>query len=111
LINKDSYEIILDAYNANPSSMKVALENFIQLDKTNKIAILGDMYELGEESLAEHKYIVDFLTKNSSFECYFIGKYFFENFEFRETKGESPCRTRDKNEPGKFVASGRPRWR
>jgi UDP-N-acetylmuramoyl-tripeptide--D-alanyl-D-alanine ligase len=59
--------------------MKVALENFIQLDKTNKIAILGDMYELGEESLAEHKYIVDFLTKNSSFECYFIGKYFFEN--------------------------------
>jgi UDP-N-acetylmuramoyl-tripeptide--D-alanyl-D-alanine ligase len=37
------------------------------------------MYELGEESLAEHKYIVDFLTKNSSFECYFIGKYFFEN--------------------------------
>lgn len=79
LINKDSYEIILDAYNANPSSMKVALENFIQLDKTNKIAILGDMYELGEESLAEHKYIVDFLTKNSSFECYFIGKYFFEN--------------------------------
>ena len=79
LINKDSYEIILDAYNANPSSMKVALENFIQLDNTNKIAILGDMYELGEESLAEHKYIVDFLTKNSSFECYFIGKYFFEN--------------------------------
>ncbi|MCZ8329834.1 MAG: UDP-N-acetylmuramoyl-tripeptide--D-alanyl-D-alanine ligase [Flavobacterium sp.] len=79
LINKDSYEIILDAYNANPSSMKVALENFIQLDKTNKIAIIGDMYELGEESLAEHKYIVDFLTKNSSFECYFIGKYFFEN--------------------------------
>lgn len=79
LITKNSNEIILDAYNANPSSMKVALENFIQLEKTNKIAILGDMYELGEESLAEHKYIVEFLTKNSSFECYFIGKDFFKN--------------------------------
>lgn len=79
LITKNSNEIILDAYNANPSSMKVALENFIQLENKNKIAILGDMYELGEESLAEHKYIIDFLAKNSSFECYFIGKDFFKN--------------------------------
>lgn len=79
LINKNSNEIILDAYNANPSSMKVALENFIQLENKNKIAILGDMYELGEESHAEHKYIIDFLAKNSSFECYFIGKDFFKN--------------------------------
>lgn len=79
LITKNSNEIILDAYNANPSSMKVALENFIQLENKNKIGILGDMYELGEESLAEHKYIIDFLAKNSSFECYFIGKDFFKN--------------------------------
>ena len=79
LITKNSNEIILDAYNANPSSMKVALENFIQLDKTNKIAILGDMYELGEESLAEHKYIVDFISENNSLECYFVGKDFFKN--------------------------------
>ena len=79
LITKNSNEIILDAYNANPSSMKVALESFIQLDKTNKITILGDMYELGEESLAEHKYIIDFLAKNSSLECYFVGKDFFKN--------------------------------
>ena len=79
LITKNSNEIILDAYNANPSSMKVALENFIQLDKTNKITILGDMYELGEESLAEHKYIVDFISENNSLECYFVGKDFFKN--------------------------------
>ena len=91
LITKNSNEIILDAYNANPSSMKVALENFIQLENKNKVAILGDMYELGEESLAEHKYIIDFLAKNSSFECYFIGKDFFKNkienpnFHFYET--------------------------
>jgi UDP-N-acetylmuramoyl-tripeptide--D-alanyl-D-alanine ligase len=79
LLTKGTNEIILDAYNANPSSMKVALENFIQLDKKNKIIIIGDMYELGAESHAEHKAIVDFLDKNSSFECHFIGKDFFTN--------------------------------
>ena len=79
LITKNSNEIILDAYNANPSSMKVALENFIQLENKNKVAILGDMYELGEESLAEHKYIVDFISENNSLECYFVGKDFFKN--------------------------------
>ena len=79
LLTKGTNEIILDAYNANPSSMKVALENFIELCKSNKIVIIGDMYELGEESLFEHKAIVDFLYQNASFECYFVGKYFFAN--------------------------------
>ena len=91
LLNKGTNEIILDAYNANPSSMIVALENFIQLDKTNKCIIIGDMYELGTESLAEHKVLVNFLDQNSSFECHFIGKDFFvnsiqqENFHFYNT--------------------------
>ena len=91
LLTKGSNEIILDAYNANPSSMLVALENFIQLDKTNKCIVIGDMYELGEESLAEHKAIVNFLNQNSSFECHFVGKDFFantiqkENFHFYNT--------------------------
>ena len=79
LLTKGSNEIIMDAYNANPSSMLVALENFIQLDKANKCIIIGDMYELGEESLGEHKAIVQFLNKNSSFECHFVGKDFFAN--------------------------------
>ena len=79
LLTKGTNEIILDAYNANPSSMMVALENFIQLDKKNKAIIIGDMYELGEESLSEHKAIVDFLNKNSEFECHFVGKDFFAN--------------------------------
>ncbi|MDN3676372.1 UDP-N-acetylmuramoyl-tripeptide--D-alanyl-D-alanine ligase [Flavobacterium paronense] len=79
LLTKGTNEIILDAYNANPSSMIVALENFVQLDKANKCIIIGDMYELGEESLAEHKAIVNFLNQNSSFECHFVGKYFFAN--------------------------------
>lgn len=79
LLTKGSNEIILDAYNANPSSMLVALENFIQLDKENKIVIIGDMYELGDESRLEHKAIVEFLNQNARFECHFVGKDFFAN--------------------------------
>jgi UDP-N-acetylmuramoyl-tripeptide--D-alanyl-D-alanine ligase len=79
LLTKGTNEIILDAYNANPSSMKVALENFIQLDKTNKTIVIGDMYELGDDSLSEHKFIVDFLDKSVSFDCHFVGKDFNAN--------------------------------
>ncbi|MFT3687425.1 MAG: UDP-N-acetylmuramoyl-tripeptide--D-alanyl-D-alanine ligase [Phycisphaerales bacterium] len=91
LMAKGSNEIILDAYNANPSSMLVALENFIQLDKNNKMIIIGDMYELGQESPAEHKEIVRFLDKNSNFGCHFVGKDFYAskvqnaNFHFYES--------------------------
>jgi len=85
LITKSTNEIILDAYNANPSSMKVALDNFIQLDKENKLIIIGDMYELGNESLSEHKAIVDFLSKNSEFDCHFLGKDFYANAISKET--------------------------
>ncbi len=79
LLTKGTNEIILDAYNANPSSMMVALENFLQLDKSNKSIIIGDMYELGRESLAEHKAIVDFLSNNTVVETHFVGKDFFTN--------------------------------
>jgi UDP-N-acetylmuramoyl-tripeptide--D-alanyl-D-alanine ligase len=87
LMRKNSNEIILDAYNANPSSMKVALENFIQLDKNNKLIIIGDMFELGIESLHEHKEIVQFM-KDKNIETYFIGNDFYSslvtipNFKF-----------------------------
>ena len=79
LLNKNSNEIILDAYNANPSSMLVALQNFLQLDKKDKVSIIGDMFELGEESLAEHQSIVNFLKMNESVACYFIGNDFYSN--------------------------------
>jgi len=79
LIYKNSNEIILDAYNANPSSMKVAIENFIQLGKPNKIVILGDMFELGEESIREHEAIIKLLSEEDQIVCYFIGKDFYTN--------------------------------
>ena len=50
--------LIVDAYNANPSSMRAALDNFASVQAPSKIALLGDMRELGEESLREHCDIV-----------------------------------------------------
>ncbi|WDO14306.1 UDP-N-acetylmuramoyl-tripeptide--D-alanyl-D-alanine ligase [Flavobacterium sp. WW92] len=79
MLVKNSNEIILDAYNANPSSMEVAIKNFLQLDKPNKVAILGDMFELGKESLHEHKHIVALLKNEKEVAAYFIGKDFYSN--------------------------------
>lgn len=77
IVFKNSNEIILDAYNANPSSMEAALTNFIQLKKSNKVVIIGDMFELGEVSIPEHKKIVQLLEQTTAIDCYFIGKDFF----------------------------------
>ncbi len=79
LMTKGTNQIIMDAYNANPSIMAVAIENFKQLDNSNKIAILGDMFELGEESLHEHKNIVESLSNQSEIDCHFVGSDFFTN--------------------------------
>ncbi|MDI9311735.1 MAG: UDP-N-acetylmuramoyl-tripeptide--D-alanyl-D-alanine ligase [Limnohabitans sp.] len=77
LIEKNSNKIILDAYNANPSSMLAALANFRQLEG-DKIAFLGDMFELGKESLTEHKKIIESVINDDTIIFYFIGKNFFE---------------------------------
>ena len=58
---KDNH-LIVDAYNANPTSMMAALENFRLMEVQNKVAVLGDMKELGEGSADEHRKIVDFLS-------------------------------------------------
>ena len=65
LIEKGSAKIILDAYNANPSSMKLAIENLAKLQATNKVLILGAMAELGEDSLQEHQIIVDLIKRSN----------------------------------------------
>jgi UDP-N-acetylmuramoyl-tripeptide--D-alanyl-D-alanine ligase len=79
LILRNTNTIILDAYNANPSSMAVAIKNWLQLLNPKKIAILGDMFELGNESLAEHKQIVDSLIEHGEVEVMFVGKDFYAN--------------------------------
>jgi UDP-N-acetylmuramoyl-tripeptide--D-alanyl-D-alanine ligase len=91
LIEKNSNKIILDAYNANPSSMLAALTNFFQLQEQNKIAILGDMFELGIESSEEHQKLIDFCTHQTDINFYFIGKDFYahkninSNMHFNDT--------------------------
>ena len=60
--------LILDAYNANPTSMRASLDNFIHLPLERKWVILGDMLELGDDSQEEHKGIVEFLQKQRSLE-------------------------------------------
>ena len=79
LVQKGTNHILLDAYNANPSSMKVAIENFLQLENSNKVMILRDMFELGDESLQEHSAIVAMLSNDENVKCYFVGSAFYEN--------------------------------
>ena len=69
--------LIMDAYNANPTSMKSALESFAAIDQQDKIAILGDMFELGAESTAEHQKIAMLLSE-LGLKAICIGKHFEE---------------------------------
>lgn len=74
-IEKDGLQIILDSYNANPSSMKAAIENFSTQENQNKLAILGHMLELGESSKEEHSKIA-FLCKQLQVNAVFVGEEF-----------------------------------
>jgi UDP-N-acetylmuramoyl-tripeptide--D-alanyl-D-alanine ligase len=78
LIEKDTNKIILDAYNANPSSMQLAIENLQKLDVPNKVLILGAMAELGEESIAEHEYIVALISKYTWLQVILVGGDFLK---------------------------------
>jgi UDP-N-acetylmuramoyl-tripeptide--D-alanyl-D-alanine ligase len=64
LLEKGTNKFILDAYNANPSSMKLAIENFAALAADNKVLMLGAMAELGNESVEEHQAIVDLIKQS-----------------------------------------------
>lgn len=79
LMEVNGNKVILDAYNANPSSMAAAIANFQQLDAQHKTAILGDMFELGAESLEEHRKIVGLLSNQDEIEVHFVGKDFYYN--------------------------------
>lgn len=67
--------LIMDAYNANPSSMGAALDNFSKVESASKVALLGDMRELGDESLKEHVAVVRRIGE-SDFKAYLVGGEF-----------------------------------
>ena len=62
IIQRASNKVIMDAYNANPNSMEAAISNLNSLSDLKKVAILGDMFELGDDSMLEHQKIVDQLS-------------------------------------------------
>ena len=64
LVKQGTNNIILDAYNANPSSMRGAIESLMRLQANNKVLMLGAMAELGEESLDEHRQIVNLIGQS-----------------------------------------------
>ena len=76
-VQKKDIQVLMDAYNANPSSMKAAIDNFSQLEGENKWCVLGDMFELGTDSPKEHAAIVD-LVKEAKLPAHFIGQKFYE---------------------------------
>lgn len=76
LIKTRSNTLMVDAYNANPTSMMAALRNFIFTKATDKMAILGDMRELGEASAVEHQAIADFLSSSPLTDVWLVGPEF-----------------------------------
>jgi UDP-N-acetylmuramoyl-tripeptide--D-alanyl-D-alanine ligase len=77
LVNQGSNKIIMDAYNANPSSMSEAIKNLVKSKAENKHFVLGDMLELGGESEFEHKNIIEILQKEN-LKGILVGKEFMK---------------------------------
>lgn len=73
IVERGTNRIILDAYNANPASMKAAIENLAHMTGNTKVAILGDMLELGEESPTEHRLLGRYLKENRIEKAYLCG--------------------------------------
>ncbi|WP_176619688.1 UDP-N-acetylmuramoyl-tripeptide--D-alanyl-D-alanine ligase [Flagellimonas chongwuensis] len=77
LLSKNGFDIILDAYNANPTSMKAALENFNLMKAKRKTLIIGDMFELGSTAAEEHQAIANFANELQFDETYLVGENFY----------------------------------
>jgi len=73
LVKQDSNTIILDAYNANPSSVRAAILNFRQADYPNKVVMLGAMMELGADSISEHQQIIELLKESNWNDVMLVG--------------------------------------
>jgi len=92
LIRQESNTIILDAYNANPTSMQAAISNFALADYPNKVVMIGAMKELGERSLDEHQHIVSLLEQTNWNDVVLVGGDFANvkhHYLFMETSVEA----------------------
>ncbi|NDV47701.1 UDP-N-acetylmuramoyl-tripeptide--D-alanyl-D-alanine ligase [Paludibacter sp. 221] len=75
-VDTGNNKLIVDAYNANPSSMAMAINNFAQLTAVNKMLVLGDMLELGADSGQEHENVIELLQRNKFTDVILIGTEF-----------------------------------
>ena len=79
-IKTKNNKIILDAYNANPTSVTLAIKNFSQIKEfkkyTDRLVVLGDMLELGKKSNTYHQNIILLLEASDFKNCVLVGKYF-----------------------------------
>jgi len=106
IIKKEKNTIYLDAYNANPSSMEASLRNFAAMPFGNKIAILGDMFELGKYSEQEHQNMISLCSELELEQVIFVGEEFMKqksenNFLFFKTTIEVIHFLKEKNYSGK----------
>ncbi len=73
MLEKDGNHIVLDAYNANPTSMRAAIENFAKFPSTEKVLMIGGMMELGEDSIMEHQQIIDLINQHTWKQVVLVG--------------------------------------
>lgn len=78
IIKTNKNTVIMDAYNANPTSMKYSIENFLSQKNNKKLLILGDMLELGEFSDEEHLNIIKLLNDKEFHKAIFVGETFYK---------------------------------
>jgi UDP-N-acetylmuramoyl-tripeptide--D-alanyl-D-alanine ligase len=103
VINRGTNKIILDAYNANPTSVAAALKNFASMNDGGKIVILGQMAELGDESEHEHRAILKLLSELGFSKVYLVGNHFTlpekteTGFTFLETTDQLVSRLKERD--------------
>lgn len=103
LIEKPHNKIVLDAYNANPSSMKAAIENFTKLPGSAKALVLGAMMELGKDSLQEHAQLADLIQQYTWSQVIFVGgdfQHLTTPFYYFNTSGEATSWLKNNIVPG-----------
>jgi len=95
LVKTKRNTLLLDAYNANPNSMKAAIENFSAYKSDKKLLLLGDMFELGEYSKEEHKKVVELLKEKKLDNVILVGEEFFKinDNSFKKFKTTAECKT------------------
>ena len=83
--------LIIDAYNANPTSMRASIGNFYKMKADHKMLILGDMRELGKDSAEEHQKVVDYLEECGLHDVVLVGEQFAANRHTCPTYPDAPA--------------------